>query len=495
VLLQWTHLEMRRFHAIPSELLESCWDARRGHAPCGEMVPLEWGLDATYFRSPEERPYADRLRRLAIRPNARVGAELLCLNRPLVPFDWGVAQTCAKADFGTFPPSGDLPDPAGGQVSLDSIWAAREGSLADAAGDPGRLLIEVRKEAKHVRRAREFVVYHQFEYHDQLSDAQQRLYPAIPPWWTDVFVFPNCLVPLPPVFTYLARHFLPGVRDTPVGNFYEVVLETEWTALVFARWCSDIPQRGIMWSLPPRLRRNVTQIGVGPLLDGSRYSRAHAEQWLREDDAHPWAENSQAHMVRGPDGRGASAIIEQRQQFVREYSAFRVMARPAWPMGRWSVPRIGDQPGALSRVPDLRQESEGLENPPKNQAARPDLVLTSEVMALVRDAVSGVTALPGSSTAPSADPRVGDPKIWHTDRVGTTEDLPVRELSPVGPSGSAERMPHDEEQEEILATGYVPLRGSPFRLAPVLVPGEIPASLQGKLRSSGVFHLVEHYAQ
>jgi hypothetical protein len=54
--VSWTHLEMRRFHAIPSELLESCWDTRRGHAPCGEMVPLEWGLDAIYFRSPEERP-------------------------------------------------------------------------------------------------------------------------------------------------------------------------------------------------------------------------------------------------------------------------------------------------------------------------------------------------------------------------------------------------------------------------------------------------------
>jgi hypothetical protein len=127
-----------------------------------------------------------------------------------------------------------------------------------------------------VRRAQEFLVYRQVEYHDQLPDAQERFYPAIPPWWTDVFVFPNCLVPLPPVLTYLAKHFLPGVLDTPVGKFYEVVLETEWTALVFARWCCDIPQRGIMWSFPPpRLRRNVTQIGVGPsvgresLLEGS----------------------------------------------------------------------------------------------------------------------------------------------------------------------------------------------------------------------------------
>jgi hypothetical protein len=200
-------------------------------------------------------------------------------------------------------------------------------------------------------------------------------------------------------------------------------------------------------------------------------------------------------MVRGPDGRGASAIIEQRQQFVREYSAFRVMARPAWPMGRWSVPGIGNQPGALSNAVGLRQGAARLENSPTEEAARPDLVLTSEVMALVRDAVSGVTALPVSSTTPSGDPRVGDPKIGPAERVGTTEDLPVRELSPVGPSGSAERMSHDEEEEEILATGYVPLRGSPFLSAPVPVPVEIPVSLLGKLRASGLFHLVEHYAR
>jgi hypothetical protein len=54
--VSWTQLEMRRFHGIPSELLEACWDARRGHAPCGEMVPLERDLDAIYFRSLEERP-------------------------------------------------------------------------------------------------------------------------------------------------------------------------------------------------------------------------------------------------------------------------------------------------------------------------------------------------------------------------------------------------------------------------------------------------------
>jgi hypothetical protein len=219
-----------------------------------------------------------------------------------------------------------------------------------------------------------------------------------------------------------------------------------------------------------------------------RESLPEGSRGAREQDAHPWAENNQAQMVRGLDGRGASAIIEQRQQFVREYSAFRVMTRPAWPMGRWSVPGIGDQPEAHLNAPGLRQRSEGLENPPNTQAARLDLILTSEIMALVRDAVSGVTALPGSSTAPSVDPRVGDPKIWHTERVGTTEDPPVRELSPVGPSGSADRVPHDEEAEEILATGYVPLRWSPFRSAPVPVSGEIPASLLEKLRSSGVFH-------
>jgi hypothetical protein len=49
----WTHLEMRRFHAIRSELLEACWDARSGHAPCGETVPLDWGLCSSGGRNTE----------------------------------------------------------------------------------------------------------------------------------------------------------------------------------------------------------------------------------------------------------------------------------------------------------------------------------------------------------------------------------------------------------------------------------------------------------
>jgi hypothetical protein len=489
------HLEVRRFRAIPAELLDDCWEARRRHSPCAEVVPLDWGLDAIYFRCPEERSYADRLRNLRVRANSRVSAELLCLNRPLIPFDWGVAQTYAKADFGTFPPTGDLSDPAGGQVALDSPWAARDGSLADGAGDPGRMLLEVRKEARHVRRSREFVLYHQVEYHDQLPDAQQRLYPAIPHWWTDVFVFPNLLVPLPPVLTYRAGNFLPGAIGTESGKFFEAVLETEWTALVFARWCSDIPQRGIMWLLPPRIRQNLERIGVKVLLEGSRYPIVQVEQWIHDHDTHPWASSSQEHLVRGPDGRGAPALIEQRKQFVRVYADFRVTARPMLAMGRWSAPGVGqvahchadlplpDVPGGGSgKVAEMGQVLQA-------SNARP-----AEAMAHTRDDLSGVTVLPGAAEDPSgsiAVRRYGAERMQEERRAGDTRAL---RLPSAGPSWSTGHAPRPEEEEEILAEGRIPHRGPSFRSAPP--PSmEIPTTMLWKLRAAGAFELVQYYAR
>ena len=45
-----------------------------------------------------------------------------------------------------------------------------------------------------------------------------------------------------------------------------VVFESEWTVLVFARWCSDVRQRKLMWRLPARLRENLTTMGVDQLV-------------------------------------------------------------------------------------------------------------------------------------------------------------------------------------------------------------------------------------
>jgi hypothetical protein len=49
---------------------------RRKHAPCDMMVPLDLGLDALYFRAPEEREYAERLAHLKVEPGVGVSANL-----------------------------------------------------------------------------------------------------------------------------------------------------------------------------------------------------------------------------------------------------------------------------------------------------------------------------------------------------------------------------------------------------------------------------------
>jgi hypothetical protein len=135
-----------------------------------------------------------------------------------------------------------LPDPGGGEVALDSAWALREGTIADGSGDPGRMLGEARKEARDTQRKfNEFVANHQVEFYRQGPPARQSLYPRIPSWWEEVWVSQNT-----PVITYRARSLLPDKSGKPEGEFFEGVLEAEWTALVFGRWCADIPQRGIM---------------------------------------------------------------------------------------------------------------------------------------------------------------------------------------------------------------------------------------------------------
>jgi hypothetical protein len=71
---------------------------------------------------------------------------------------------------------------------------------------------------------------------------------------------------------------LPATTSAP--NKFEQVLEEESTALVFARWSSDIHQRGIMWALSPRLRGNITDFGVENLLHGSRHALKDVKDWL-----------------------------------------------------------------------------------------------------------------------------------------------------------------------------------------------------------------------
>jgi hypothetical protein len=126
-------------------------------------LSLDWDLYLLYLRSHEEESYARNLRNIR-HPTADIpnifSTDLLCFPGSLIPFRWPIPQTPRPADYRNFSPRGDLPDPAGGEVSLDSAWALRQGSLADNCGDPGRMIAETRKEARDLtRKYAQFVPY------------------------------------------------------------------------------------------------------------------------------------------------------------------------------------------------------------------------------------------------------------------------------------------------------------------------------------------------
>jgi hypothetical protein len=184
---------------------------------------------------------------------------------------------------------------------MDSPWRAREGSISGGTGDPGRMLKEVRKEHRDsIRRAGHVVPFHQIEFYHQTPAIRDELYVLQPTWWEDVWVSQNMCVPLPPVATYKASAFLPRNRGTTSSQFWWLVFEAEWTILVFARWCADIPQRGIMWHLPERLHRNVQILGLEELLQGSPFQVNDVRVWLAHHDKNPWKSLQQRYRIRVP---------------------------------------------------------------------------------------------------------------------------------------------------------------------------------------------------
>jgi hypothetical protein len=338
-----SHLEVRRFEAIPESERSGLWLSRRRHTPCDLAIPTDWGLDALYWRAPEEEEYGRLLRNL-ISPTSRelplpLSIDMVCIPRSWVPFRWPKPQSPCKLDFSTYTPRGDLPDPDGGEAALDSGWNLRRGSVADGTGDPGRWLREVLKEARDQGRAyAEFVPYHMVEYYRQSPRARHNLYAAIPQWWKEVWVSENMYVPLPPVLTYRASAFLPDKVDDDSWPFYQRVLEAEWTVLVFARWCADIPQRGIMWALSPRLRANLQELGISKLLQGSKYALSDIQAWLLDHDNHPWDSGTQLY-AGGGRGQGPSQGA-RLVEFVRAYPAYRIPldeTRAVAPRGIWAA--------------------------------------------------------------------------------------------------------------------------------------------------------------
>jgi hypothetical protein len=197
-----SHLEVQRFNRLPSERRALSWNRRRAHAPCDIPVPRAWNLDVLYFRFPEEDEYGRRLKDLTPRTVTRLTMDLLCLPEPWVPHRWPETQTPCAANFKNFTPVGDLADPSGGEVALDSAWALRRQSLEAGTGDPSRLVGKYRKEYRDSMRKGQFLIpFHQVEFYEQSPAARKELYPRRPDWWEDSWISQNLVLPLPPVTT------------------------------------------------------------------------------------------------------------------------------------------------------------------------------------------------------------------------------------------------------------------------------------------------------
>jgi hypothetical protein len=85
--------------------------------------------------------------------------DLLCLSTPWVSGQWRDTLPLDPLHRHPFPHSGDLTDPEGSNVALDSALAIWDGSLRGNKGDPGRLLQEIRHEYPHAERYRLLITW------------------------------------------------------------------------------------------------------------------------------------------------------------------------------------------------------------------------------------------------------------------------------------------------------------------------------------------------
>jgi hypothetical protein len=147
------------------------------------QVPPEWGLHALHLRHESERTYCKLLGNLRVdSAPAGLSVALICFEHPWIPYIWQPPQTPFAANFANFTPMGDLPDPNGGSVALDSLWKLHECAIRGIAGDPGQLVAETRKEYLDARKYQVVVPYQQVEFYAQRDETRDQLYVPCPAW-------------------------------------------------------------------------------------------------------------------------------------------------------------------------------------------------------------------------------------------------------------------------------------------------------------------------
>ncbi len=263
------------------------WNARRRHAPCVIAIPEPWRMDCLYGRLDGEESYIRRLWTLTASnpapPEALVSLELVCHDRPLVPYRWPSSDRPTAFPDTEFSQRGCV-SIAGENFARDSGYALYLSSLMADNGDPGRFVAELRKEYKN-RCAGVLLTWSQVKYSQVPIGLRRTLYPRTPDDWVDWEVSGYMTLPLPAVVVYRGSRLIMG------DQLHWAIFRSEWVVSVFARFITDAHHRLLLWRLPPRVRESIRYMTVHGLLAESGYDVREAQQLLTLEEGCPWGAN------------------------------------------------------------------------------------------------------------------------------------------------------------------------------------------------------------
>jgi hypothetical protein len=158
--------------------------------------------------------------------NNLIWNHMVCFPNRWVPYCWPAPQSTFLVTYSNFPPNGDLPDPSGSGVELDSAWRLRDVSGRDGTGDPGRMIGEGKKEARDLGREGFLVPFQQVEFYQQSPETRASLYFKCPTWWEEVWAPPNMAVS---VVTRLFEPFFALLSTpTPSARFLVLTVGRDW---------------------------------------------------------------------------------------------------------------------------------------------------------------------------------------------------------------------------------------------------------------------------
>jgi hypothetical protein len=119
-----------------------------------------------------------------------------------------------------FPGTGDLMDPSGSDIGLDSAWRLLTASIEGGTGEAGRLLGEIKKEQQDARKHTFLVPYQQVKLYNQTPEARRRYHVLCPEWWREgAWTSQHMFFPTPPCVTYRRPGCCPATPPIQTHRF------------------------------------------------------------------------------------------------------------------------------------------------------------------------------------------------------------------------------------------------------------------------------------